>query len=51
MDSLSKETLEKSLEQAEDWYRAVLFDNNGKVVAVKNSPKLDEKELQYIKIQ
>lgn len=45
MDSLSGESLEKNLEAMEDWYRAVIFDNNGKVVAKKNSQKLDEKEL------
>jgi hypothetical protein len=46
MDSLSKENLEKSLELVEDWYRAILFDNSGKVVARKNASKLDDKELQ-----
>ncbi len=45
MDSLSTETLEKNLEGVEDWYRAVLFDNNNKVIAKKNASKLDEKEL------
>lgn len=44
--TFSKDTLEKNLGLAEDWYRAVIFDNSGKILAAKNSTKSDEKELR-----
>jgi hypothetical protein len=50
MDALKPEDLEKNFELMADWYRAVLFDNNGKVIAKKNSNKVDEKELRYVVI-
>jgi hypothetical protein len=43
--SLSKESLEKNLNNMEDWYKAVIFDSNGKAVASKNANKMNEKEL------
>ena len=43
--TISKENLEKHLANMEDWYRAVIFDSNGKLVATKNSNKVTEKEL------
>jgi hypothetical protein len=43
--SISKDSLEKNLASMEDWYRAVIFDNNSKVLASKNASKLDEREL------
>lgn len=45
MDSITPDILEKAFVAVEDWYRAVLFDNNGKVIVKKNADKLDEKEL------
>ena len=41
----SKDNLEKQLVAMEDWYKAVIFDINGKVVASKNAAKVGEKEL------
>lgn len=43
----STNTLEKNLGLMEDWYKTVIFDNDGKVLASKNANKLDEKELLY----
>ena len=37
--------LEKNLGLMEDWYKTVIFDNDGKVLASKNVNKVDEKEL------
>jgi hypothetical protein len=37
--------LEKHLAGMEDWYKAVVFDTNNKVLAVKNVNKVDDKEL------
>jgi len=45
MEGTLKETLEKELNAVEDWYKAVVFDTNSKIVASKNSSKTDEKEL------
>ncbi len=45
MEGSTKETLEKQLTAVEDWYKAVVFDSNAKVVASKNANKTDEKEL------
>jgi hypothetical protein len=42
---VSKENLEKNLISMEDWYKAVIFDSNGKIVASKNASKTSEKEL------
>lgn len=41
----SKDSLEKHLVSMEDWYKAVIFDSEGKVVASKNATKTNEKEL------
>jgi len=41
----SKDNLEKNLNTMEDWYKAVIFDTNGKIVASKNASKTSEKEL------
>ncbi len=43
--SLSKENIESLFAKVEDWYKAVLFDSNGKPIATKNASKLDENEL------
>lgn len=45
MEGSLKETLEKELNAFEDWYKAVIFDKNCKIVASKNSSKTEEKEL------
>ncbi len=45
MEGSLKETLEKELNAVEDWYKAVIFDSNAKIVAAKNASKTDEKEL------
>ncbi len=47
----STNTLEKNLGLMEDWYKTVIFDNDGKVFAAKNVSKTDEKELMYIIIK
>jgi hypothetical protein len=44
--NVSKDNLEKQLATFEDWYKAVIFDSNGKIVASKNASKTNEKELQ-----
>jgi len=44
--TISKDNLEKHLASMEDWYKAVIFDSEGKIVAAKNSNKASEKELQ-----
>ena len=49
--SISTSNLEKNLSQMEDWYKAVIFDSNAKVLASKNVSKIDEKELTYFKIK
>ena len=41
----SKENLEKQLTAMEDWYKAVIFDTEAKIVASKNVSKTNEKEL------
>jgi|LauGreDrversion4_2_1035121.scaffolds.fasta_scaffold771945_2 hypothetical protein len=41
----SKENLEKQLTAMEDWYKAVIFDSEGKIIASKNASKTSEKEL------
>ena len=41
----SKENLEKQLVATEDWYKAVIFDSEGKVIASKNASKTNDKEL------
>ena len=41
----SKDSLEKHLVGMEDWYKSVIFDSEGKVVASKNASKTSEKEL------
>lgn len=43
--AINKENLEKQLTNMEDWYKAVIFDSNGKVIASKNASKASEKEL------
>jgi hypothetical protein len=43
----SSNNLEKNLALMEDWYKTVIFDNDGKVLAAKNVSKPDEKELVY----
>jgi hypothetical protein len=43
--TISKDNLEKQLSNMEDWYKAVIFDTNGKIIASKNSNKATEKEL------
>ena len=35
----------KAMEGMQDWYRAVIFDKNLKVIAKKNLETVDEKEL------
>jgi hypothetical protein len=40
-----KEGVEKGLAGVEDWYKAVIFDSNGKIVASKNANKTSEKEV------
>lgn len=42
----SKDNLEKQLAVMEDWYKAVIFDTDGKIIASKNANKTNEKELQ-----
>jgi hypothetical protein len=37
--------IEKNLGLMEDWYKTVIFDNDGKVLACKNVNKLNESEL------
>ena len=37
--------LEKNLGLMEDWYKTVIFDNDGKILASKNASKLNESEL------
>ncbi len=49
--SISTSNLDKNLSQMEDWYKAVIFDSNSKVLASKNVSKIDEKELTYLKIK
>lgn len=45
MNNMENTTLiETKLTEMEDWYRALIFDSNCKVVAVKNC-KADDKEL------
>jgi hypothetical protein len=44
--TISKDNLEKHLGTMEDWYKAVIFDNNCKILATKGSVKTDEKELR-----
>jgi hypothetical protein len=41
----STNSLEKNLALMEDWYKTVIFDNDGKILATKNASKVDEKEL------
>lgn len=43
--SIPQDNLEKHLTNTEDWYKAVIFDSNGKVIASKNASKASEKEL------
>jgi hypothetical protein len=43
--TISKDNLEKHLAAMEDWYKAVIFDTNGKTIASKNANKTSEKEL------
>jgi hypothetical protein len=44
--SVSKDKLEEQLGKMEDWYKALIFDSSCKVLASKNVPKVDEKELR-----
>jgi hypothetical protein len=46
MESTSKDGLDKQLAAVEDWYKAVIFDANCKVIASKNVNKVDEGELK-----
>ena len=41
----STNNLEKNLGLMEDWYKTVIFDNDGKVIASKNVSKVNESEL------
>lgn len=43
--TISKDKLEGELTKFEDWYKAVIFDGEGKVIASKNANKTNEKEL------
>jgi hypothetical protein len=43
----SKDSLEKQIAAVEDWYKAVIFDADCKILAAKNANKTDEKELAY----
>ena len=45
MENSLKNSLEQNLNLAEDWYRAVIFDLNGNIIAAKNSQKTNESEL------
>jgi hypothetical protein len=47
MEGSLRENLEKEMNAVEDWYKAVVFDTNAKIIAAKNSNKTDEKELSY----
>jgi hypothetical protein len=42
---MEKGNLEQNLNLAEDWYRAVIFDQSGKIIASKNAQKTNETEL------
>lgn len=43
-----KGKLEEEFKKYEDWYKAVIFDTEGKIIASKNCDKLKEEELKYI---
>lgn len=42
---MENSNLEQTLTLAEDWYRAVIFDTSGKIIASKNASKTNESEL------
>lgn len=41
-----KKKLEEELAKYEDWYKAVIFDNEAKIIASKNCDKLKDGELK-----
>ncbi len=46
--TISNENLEKHLGNMQDWYKAVIFDSEGKMIASKNANKHKEAELTYL---
>lgn len=42
-----KTKLTEQLNKFEDWYKAIIFDTNGTVIATKNTDKLQDGELKY----
>ena len=42
-----KTKLTEQLNKFEDWYKAIIFDTNGTVIASKNTDKLQDGELKY----
>ena len=42
-----KAKLTEQLNKFEDWYKAIIFDTNGTVIASKNTDKLQDGELKY----
>ena len=45
MDSI-KEKLNNELKSYEDWYRAIIFDGDCKIIASKNAEKVEDGELK-----
>ena len=43
----NKTKLEEEFKKYEDWYKAIIFDTEGKIIASKNCDKLKEGELKY----
>ena len=41
-----KNKLEEEFAKYEDWYKAIIFDNEGKIIASKNCDKLKDGELK-----
>lgn len=46
MESLTPK-LEEEMAKFEDWYKAIIFDSEGKIIAKKNCDKLVDGELKY----
>lgn len=46
VESVNSDNLSKALAGMEDWYRAVIFNKDLKVVATKNLEKVNEGELK-----
>jgi predicted DNA-binding protein len=40
-----KDKLEKQLNEFEDWYKAVIFNKDGTIIASKNANKASDKEI------